>query len=182
MAMTRKLTFCTVFIALMVPCFGVALANDVEAMLSQRTTSLWIEGDRLGDMVIGARTLMEFIYVDSALSRVAAENGPDVPDWLNWHAHHFGTKATKKRVLLIVRFEARKRWDLDPTRIRINGRNVVAEDILSPKDLIPTGELPPGSAGSFAIGIPVAAFAGKDGVSVAYGEYSTNLLIPGTRK
>ncbi len=164
-------------------CAGAARADEVGTLLSERTTTLWIEGEQLGDMMIGARALMEFIYVDAALSRIAAENGPDVPEWLAWHAKHFGTKETRKKVLLIVRFEARKRWTLDPMKIRVNGRSLEETDILSNKDFIPTGELLGGSSGSFAICIPAAKLDdGKGRMQVRYGEYEASLPLPGKKR
>lgn len=163
-------------------CTGAARADEVETLLSGRTTTVWIEGEQLGDMIIGARALMEFIYVDAALSRIAVENGPDVPEWLTWHAKHFGTRETRKKALLIVRFEARKRWTFEPMHIRVNGRSLEEADILSKKEFIPTGELPAGSSGSFAICIPAAKLDdGKGRMQVRYGEYEASLTLPGKK-
>ncbi len=177
--MKKMLMFC----ALAFLCFtGAARADEAGTLLSERTTTVWIEGEQLGDMIIGARALMEFIYVDAALSRVAVENGPDVPEWLTWHAKHFGTRETRKKALLIVRFEARKRWTFEPMQIRVNGRSLEEADILSKKDFIPTGELPPGSSGSFAICIPASKLDdGKGRMQVRYGEYEASLTLPGKK-
>ena len=81
-----------------------------------------------------------------------------------------------------MRFEARKRWTFEPMHIRVNGRSLEESDILSKKEFIPTGELPAGSSGSFAICIPAAKLDdGKGRMQVRYGEYEASLTLPGKK-
>ena len=55
-------------------------APDVSELLDARQADVWVEGERLGDLVIGARGAIQMIYVDEQLSRAITADSR-LQDW-----------------------------------------------------------------------------------------------------
>ncbi|HDQ92793.1 MAG TPA: hypothetical protein ENN89_01590, partial [Synergistetes bacterium] len=108
---------------------------DLQGLLEERTVTLYPEGQLLGNMVIGARGKMQFIYVDGTLAKAVREDH-SVPEWLSWHAKHWGTDPVKGKTLFILKYEAYKPWDFQMTDVSVGGRAVEAGDILTRKAFV----------------------------------------------
>ena len=130
-----------------------AFSADLETLVQERTVVIYPEGQVLGNMVIGARGKMEFIYVDKTLAHAIREG--DMPsDWLSWYSRHWGTEDVKGRILFIIRYEANKPWSFDPGDISIGGRSLERKDILTDKAFIVEGDLPSGTLGILSAAVP----------------------------
>ena len=112
-----------------------AFSADLEPLVQERTVFIYPEGQVLGNMVIGARGKMEFIYVDKTLAH-AIRDGDMPSDWLSWYSRHWGTEDVNGRILFIIRYEATKPWSFDPGAISIGGRSLERKDILTDKAFI----------------------------------------------
>ncbi|SRR6056297_254190 len=154
-------------------------SEELQEALDARTCLIWIEGQQLGEMIIGARAQMGFILVDSKLKDLVAGN-PDAPDWLRWHSSHFGT-GPAGRELFIIRYKTFKPWDFDPEKVFINGSQLQREDIVTRKAFTRQGLLPSDVSGTIAVFAPLGNMKQQDNVKLlplAYGEYSGILEIP----
>ena len=154
-----------------------SFAADVQGLLEERTVTLYPEGQLLGNMVIGARGKMQFIYVDSALAK-AVRNDPSVPEWLSWHARHWGTDPVKGKTLFILKSEAYKPWDFRMSDVSVGGRAIESGDILTRKAFVIEGELPSGTVAMLAFAVPAEyASPGKPAV-FSWMEESQEWMVP----
>lgn len=155
-----------------------SFAADVQGLLEERTVMLHPEGQVLGNMVLGARGKIQFIYVDRTLAK-AVQDDPLSPDWLGWNVRHWGTDPVKGKTLFIIRYEAYKPWSFSPGDITIGGRNIEPGDILTRKAFIVEGELPGGTLGIIAVAVPSeTASPGRPAV-FGYSDASAEWTVPG---
>jgi len=136
-----------------------AFGDELEDLIKERTATMYLEGQKLGDLILGARARLDFLFVDDSLLRAARTSGM-TPDWLKWHLGHFGDPQIRGKDLFVLRYEAYKPWDFDPFKIVVNGKNLTEEDILTKLIRISTGSLSPNTVDSLAFAVPKA----KDGV------------------
>lgn len=169
-------------IALLMALFFLAAATaafsaDLETLVQERTVVIYPEGQVLGNMVIGARGKMEFIYVDKALAH-AIRGGEMVPDWLSWYSRHWGTEDVKGRTLFIIRYEANKPWSFDPADISIGGRSLERKDILNDKVFIVEGDLPSGTLGILSVAVPTELASPGKATVISYLEDTVEWTVP----
>lgn len=159
---------------------GGALAREVslESLLLPRTAVLWVEGQRLGELIVGARARLEILLVDRPLLEAVYGENSQAPDWLRLHAQYATSDALKGKTLFIVRYKALIPWTFDPQEISVGDHKISWKDILTQKAFVPSGELPSGFAGDFAVAVPKLPKTASE-VSVAYGEWQSTLKIPG---
>ncbi|MDD3390986.1 MAG: hypothetical protein PHO98_06735 [Synergistaceae bacterium] len=156
---------------------GTAEASgDLQTLLDERTAVLWIDGEVLGDLVIGARAQAALIYVDGKLSE-ATWGDQMAPDWLKTQTGYYGSRETRKKKLFIIRLKTINNFTLDHSMIRIGSHVLTPADVLTNKHYVPVGDFPGGLTAGFAVGIPNAAVKGKS-VSFSVGEYSKELEYP----
>lgn len=154
-----------------------AFSADLETLVQERTVVIYPEGQVLGNMVIGARGKMEFIYVDKTLAHAIREG--DMPsDWLSWYSRHWGTEDVKGRILFIIRYEANKPWSFDPEDISIGGRSLERKDILTDKAFIVEGDLPSGTLGILSVAVPSEFASPGKATVVSYLEDSVEWTVP----
>lgn len=153
-------------------------ATELEKLLDERSCHMWIEGQVLGDMIIGARAQIMAVLVDSELVDSIKED-PSAPEWLSWHCNHFGS-APSGEVLIIIRYKTLKYWEFEPSDITINGYIVKDDDIITRKDYIVRGTIPPDTEGTFAMYVPVLKNSdnGKGILNVACDGHSCTIIMP----
>lgn len=146
-------------------------AGELDELLEKRSSVIWIEGQQLGNMVIGARAQMAFIYIDRKLhDRIKGD--PDAPKWLSWHSQHFHEARKNRKVLFIVRLKTAKHWNFDLSSIKLGDYVPTEEDVITRKDFRPDGELPPDTVASFALMVPQNILSRKDELLISCGDYS----------
>ena len=130
-----------------------AVQEDLERLLEERTAVLYVEGQKLGNLIIGARAKLEFIYVDAPLVRAVKESDR-APSWLEWHVNKYGSDEAKGKSLFILRVETFKPFTLVPEMITINDLKLSDENVLTRKEFAPLGELPSSFSGALVLAIP----------------------------
>ncbi len=154
-----------------------SISADLETLVKDRTVVLYPEGQLLGNMVIGARGKIEFIYVDRTLAH-AIRSADMAPDWLAWYSRHWGTDDTKGKTLFIVRYEANKPWNFSTADLSIGGKDISPGDILTEKPFVAEGDLPTGTVGMLALAVPSElAFPGRATV-ISYLDDSVEWTVP----
>jgi hypothetical protein len=178
--MKRLICICLFLLALCV------LAGDVQAaqpktldqLLAERSVNVWVDGQVLGDLVLGARARLTFIYVDTALAS-AARSDPGSPEWLTWHSRHLGEKTLKGKSLFILRFETFTPWELVPGNLFVGTHGVSSDDLLTMKEYTPTGELPSGFTGTLSFSVPRAVVKAGAEIVVGYEKEEAKWKVPG---
>ena len=80
--------------------------NDINSLLEERQTDCWVEGERLGELILGSRGTIQFIYLDAKLSKaISTEQG--LAPWVDDLNQYYGSPETRKKVLFIVNLEAK---------------------------------------------------------------------------
>jgi len=154
-----------------------AAPKDFKGLLAERRVNLWVEGEALGDLMIGSRGQMEFIYVDKPLiDRARKEGWGSVPDWFRKECQYFGSPELKGKDLFVVRYKALLPWDFSPEELRFGEYSVTWKDVLTNKAFFLYGEVPSGAHGDFAVGI---SKGGSKNIPIAYGDYETTFTFPG---
>ncbi len=144
---------------------------EVSELLESRQTDVWVEGERLGDMVLGARGAMQIIYVDEQLSRAITDNSR-LQLWVYEMAQYYGTDAARKKKLFIAHIDVYKPWDFDYTQVFIGDYHLQKDDILSSSMTNPFGPQPSKSDGYFAFAVPASELTVGKEVKIGYGDDS----------
>ncbi len=152
-------------------------AEDLDTLLQKRSTVVWVEGQALGDMIIGARAQVTFIAVDGKLAETAW-NDPAAPEWLKTNVAFSGDGRTRKKTLFIILVKTIRNFTLELPMISIGTHVLSAEDALTNKHYIPVGDLPPDLTAPFAVAIPSSAVKGGK-FQVKVGDYFSEMELPG---
>ena len=153
-----------------------ASASDYEKMVVPRTAVSWIEGQSLGDMVLGSRASVTFVYVDSKFGSFLRKNNGEAPEWLQWHAQEYGSH--KGKALFAIQIETFKPWNFAVEELTIAGYQLTSADVLTKEEYRPFGELPSKFKGEFSVVIPAKLLQRGKEISLSYGDYRTTLLVP----
>ena len=155
-----------------------AQPKTLDQLLAERSANVWVDGQVLGDLVLGARARLTFIYVDAALASTARAD-PGSPEWLTWHSRHLGEKTLKGKSLFILRFETFTPWELVPGNLFVSTHGVSSEDLLTMKEYTPTGELPSGFTGTLSFSVPRAVVKAGTEIAVGYEKEEAKWKVPG---
>ncbi len=157
---------------------GDAAEKPLEELISDRSARLYLEGQVLGDMVLGARARLEFIYIDRTLADAARDNGA-VPEWLVWNTSYFGSQKSGKNDLFLLVFETYKPWTFEPEMISVNGTPLEQGDIVTRPAYVPRGDLPSDFTGRFAFTVPGEIVEPGSEILFSCGQDSVTWVVPG---
>ncbi len=178
--MKRLFFVCLVFLGFSVFA-GKGLASEpptLEQLMAERSSTVWIEGQALGDLVLGAKARLTFLHVDSRLVSASRED-PGAPEWLMWHSQHFGSKNLRGKALFLLRLETFTPWELSPGKIFVGSYTVSSADILTIKEFTPTGELPSHFSGTLPFSVPKGIVKAGSEIVLGYDKESVKWKVPG---
>lgn len=178
--MKRLFCVCLVFLGLLVLAGEGAASQPptLEQLMAERSSTIWIDGQALGDLVLGAKARLTFLHVDSRLV-LASREDPGAPEWLTWHSQHFGSKDLKGKSLFLLRLETFTPWELSPGKIFVGSYAVTSGDILTMKDFTLTGELPSHFSGTLPFAVPKGIVKAGSEIVLGYGKESVKWKVPG---
>lgn len=157
-----------------IPCWGSSF-EDLEA---DRSSVVWVEGQIMGDMVLGAKGKLTFLFMDRRLCDVARVDRGNLPEWLTWNLQYETVARKGKREFFLLRYEAIKNWEFDPTEIKIGGYKLKMSDVVSRKDMINVGPLSSGTVATLAFSMPRSLLKPGRSLEMAYGEWTTDWIVP----
>jgi hypothetical protein len=125
-----------------------SMSNSWRGLLEKRSTSIFTESIDLGDLRVGGRGKIMFVWLDRSLIRVLEKDAnvdDSIADGLDYY---FSSKKevanlVKKRDVFLLSYHAIKRWDFKIEEIVINGYRLTVDDILTAPYYRVLGELPP---------------------------------------
>jgi len=128
-------------------------------IISERTVTLWIEGELLGDsIVLNSRGELNVTWLERGLINTL-DNDNNVEEWvINGIGHYFSSdRNTRSRMrnhdVLVLNYRARKRWTFDPTNLTVNGHAITQGDILT-RNIHRESDLLPGDTGTLEVAVP----------------------------
>ncbi|NCC96086.1 MAG: hypothetical protein EOM02_04525 [Synergistales bacterium] len=158
---------------------GSALsASSSEDVLKARMTTLWVDGQLLGDMVLGATSQLTFLYMDGKACDLAEKERAQLPDWIAWNLQYRGNASSVKKGFFLIRYKALKNWDFDISKISIGGYTLTKDDIFTKSEFVKSGSLPSGTEGTLAVGVPGSYLKPGKKISISYGDWSEQWIIP----
>ncbi len=151
--------------------------KDLNALLEERQIDCWVEGEVFGDLILGSRGTIQFIYLDAKLSKaISAEQG--LAPWVDDLNQYYGSPETKKKVLFIANLEANKPWTVEEKKISVGGYNLTKKDVICSSWKNPFGTVDAGTTWQFAFVVPQEyAKPGKE-ITVGYGEDLIKWKVP----
>ncbi len=155
-----------------------AFSQDFEVLEKERMTSIWVGGEILGDMVLGAEGQVILLYMDRKACRMAAEQRGSIPEWLSWNLQHEADAIREKKAFFLVRYKAMKNWHFDPEEIKIGEYSLRQEDLVTRKEFRKIGDLSPDTEGTLALLVPSKYVKPGSTVTISYGRWSENWTIP----
>lgn len=168
-------------------------AVDYQALILPRSVNLWIEGDIMDEMVLGARAVLRLVCIDQKLGFALARFSPSTPmergtnegppAWLHKYTGNYNKR--KGYTLFAAIIEVFKPWDFDTAAININGyvlenADVVTKVLDDPKYELSPGknELQSGFHGYISFYVPSSRVKPGNEFTIAYGEHSVSLKLP----
>ena len=158
---------------------GSALsASSSEDVLKARMATIWVGGQMLGDVVLGATSQLTFLYMDGKACDLAEKERGQLPDWITWNLQYRGNASSGKKGFFLIRYKALKDWDFDISKISIGGYALTKDDIFTKLEFMKSGFLPSGTEGSLAICVPTSYLKPGKSISISYGDWSEQWIIP----
>ena len=167
------------FILLISPACPLSAADnaDMDKLLNERQIDCWVEGEAFGDLILGARGSIQFIYLDAKLSKAISEK-VSLASWVDDLNQYYGSTETRKKVLFIVNLEANKPWTVEEEKISVGGYHLTKKDVISSSWKNPFGTVDAGTNWQFAFVVPHEyAVPGKE-ILVGYGEDLIKWRVP----
>ncbi len=158
-----------------------ALAKKLSAdeLLQSRAAVLWIGGNRVGDLMVGADARLRFQFIDRALTERIYSEPDSFPDQILWNAPYIDKASRSRCNLVILVYTAVSRWNFDPSKITVNGEPIPKNRVYSSLLAIPTGALAAGTEDVIVFGVPRALSRPGGTLVFAYGDHAIEFSIPG---
>lgn len=167
---------------------GRAKEPDSNALVEERTALCYVEGMVFEDLILGSKGVIQFVYLDSKLSKALIKAHSDIteaktsrypfPQWIEEGGLYFGKEGTKGSVVFMVELETYKPWDFDPFEVFVGNYHLTKNDILTPSMTNPFGEVPSGTIGHFVFTVPASEVRPGTEINIGYGEYSVKWRVP----
>ena len=171
------LLFTFTIIACTVSFRGEAAQSDFNSLLDARQIDCWVEGELLGDLVLGSRGTIQFIYLDAKLSKaISDEQG--LASWVDDLNQYYGSPDTRKKVLFIANLEANKPWTVEEGKISVGGYYLTEKDVVSSSWKNPFGTVDAGTNWQFAFVVPREKVKPGSEIMVGYGEDLIKWKVP----
>lgn len=184
-------------LALLIGAFSASaeLTKAEREFLERRIAVCYFEGMDLGELVVGARGCLTFLYVDermgSALQSRGAPSDGSLPNAMAQHLLRYsgGYARRKGYIMFVVAVEAFKNWELDTADLHVGGYAPADGDFVTgalgdPRYEVSPGKnlLPPKYSGLFSFYAPASAFAPGSTVELGLGDHSVSWQVPAKNK
>lgn len=153
------------------------ISPDVAKLLDARQINCWVEGEMLGDMVLGSRGSIQFIYLDEAMS-LAIRADHTLAPWVDDMNQYYGSAGTNKKALFVVQLESNKPWNVEISQFKVGSYSPKMEDVLSPSWKNPIGSLQSGEKGQFAFVVPITELKKGTEIMIGYGNDLVKWRVP----
>lgn len=150
---------------------------DAAKLFEERDATCWVEGMQMGDMMIGARASLEFIYLDGKLS-AAISSRSDLAQWLDDYNQYYGSPKTKGKAIFLIRLKTNKPMTFDPSKVFVADYHIANGDMISSSIDNPSGDIASEDEWKFVCVVPAGKVKRGSVVKLGYGEYSVDWRVP----
>lgn len=168
------------FLLLLLPSCSLAADDNKETvsdLLKSRQADCWIEGEIFGDLILGTRGAVHFVYLDEKLSLALRKEDRTAP-WVDDMNQYYGSPGTKKKALFLVQLEVNKPWDVSIDKFVVGSYHPNKNDVLTPSWTNPFGALDAGTTWQFAFVVPETVLKKGQEVELGYGDYTVKWKVP----
>jgi hypothetical protein len=151
--------------------------NDINSLLEERQIDCWVEGELFGELILGSRGTIQFIYLDAKLSKAISTEHSLAP-WVDDLNQYYGSPETRKKVLFIVNLEANKLWTVEEEKISVGGYHLTKTDVISSSWKNPFGTVDAGTSWQFAFVVPQDKVKPGTEIMVGYGDDLIKWKVP----
>ncbi|NLX84184.1 MAG: hypothetical protein GXZ00_01000 [Synergistaceae bacterium] len=171
------LTFSFILLISLTCPLSAADKTEMDKLLSERQIDCWVEGEAFGDLILGARGSIQFIYLDAKLSKAIAEKS-DLASWVDDLNQYYGSTETRKKILFIANLESNKPWTVEEEKISVGGYHLTKKDVISSSWKNPFGTVDAGTNWQFAFVVPKEFVKPGKEILVGYGDDLTKWRVP----
>lgn len=178
----KPLYFMIISLTLLVSLFPVSTKaesgqDELKALLDERQIDCWVEGEAFGDLILGSRGTIQFIYIDGKLSKTISAEHTLAP-WVDDLNQYYGSPGTKNKVLFIANLEANKPWTVEEKKISVGGYSLTKGDVISSSWKNPFGTVDAGTTWHFAFVVPREYVSPGKEILVGYDEDLIKWKVP----
>mgnify|MGYP001198494420 CR=1 FL=1 len=158
---------------------NIPVSKELDKLLTERQADCWVEGEAFGDIVLGARGSIEFIYLDEALSKAITKE-PGLASWVDDLNQYYGSPSTRKKLLFIAQVVANKPWTLEEEKIFVGNYHLNKKDIISSswKSPFQDGAIDEGAKWQFAFVVPASVVKKGQKINIGYGDDFVEWRMP----
>lgn len=177
----KKVILCSVFLIVSLFFAGIAsaarLSEELVKLLESHQVNCWVEGEIMGDLILGARGSIQFIYLDEPMSLAIREDKKLAP-WVDDINQYYGSPGTAGKALFVVQIQSNKPWDVEISKFKVGNYNPKIEDVLTPSWRNPIGSLQSGEKGQFAFVVPKSELKKGKEIEIGYDKDILKWSVP----
>ena len=163
--------------SLLSPAFAAKTTEEVQKLLDARQITCWVEGTLFGDLILGSRGNITFVYLDEKLSNAIRDDHGLAP-WVDDLNQYYGSPGTEKKAVFLIQIETNKPWNVEISKFKIGNYNPEKNDILSPSWTNPVGSLESGITGQMAVTVPISEVKKGAEITIGYGDDTVKWKVP----
>lgn len=154
-------------------------ASNLEALKEPRSAVIYIEGQKVADVIVGSKAKVTFLYVDDKLKKEMERNLQQLSSVEEWMLSDAVKARVKKMVPVIVTCEAFGHLYFAPESVSVNGEPVTRRQLFTNLDARTVGDVAPDDFVWFVIGLPKSTAAPGQKITYSVGEWKTDFTVPG---
>ncbi len=149
-----------------------------EELIRSRSVVLFVGGQRVGDLMLGADAKMQFQFIDRKLADGIYGDPNSYPDELVWNAEYIDKAARKKCNLVLLIYRAMNSWTFDPDKITVNGKPLDRKRIYTSLLSKEVGRIAGDTQDAIGFGIPRAESKPGSTIVFGYGDATVEFVVP----
>ena len=164
-------------LSLISPAFAARTTEEVQKLLDARQVTCWVEGTLFGDLILGSRGSITFVYLDEKMSNAIRDDHGLAP-WADDLNQYYGSPGTEKKAIFLIQLETNKPWDVEISKFKVGSYSLTKNDILSPSWTNPIGPLESGIKAQMAVAVPAVEVKRGSEVAIGYGDDVIKWKVP----
>ncbi|MGI6074840.1 MAG: hypothetical protein ACOYD9_00540 [Pyramidobacter sp.] len=176
--MKKNLKFAAGLLSLLVWASAAFAAMSADQLMRTRSVLVWVGGNRIGDLMVGADAKLQFQFIDRPLAERIYSDPNSFPDLIVWNASYIDKASRGRCNLVLLIYKAMNRWNFDPGLIRVNGEPIDRKRLYTSLLSKPVGNLPEGTQDAIAFGVPRSISKPGAKILFSYGDYQSEFKVP----
>jgi hypothetical protein len=183
-----KKKFLAVFMFIAVTCLAAQCAfagggdtkfsEEYENYIPARMTQCYVEGEKLGELLLNSRGVIDFIYLDDTLSNSITQSR-GVPEWLSDNNMYYSANGGQGKAVFVVKLIAYKPWQVDLKQFSVGGYHFKNSDVLTSSMNSPFDkDARDADDWVFVLAVPNQYVKPGSVIQLGYGKYLSDWKVP----